>query len=179
MRLGRTHVGLHAAGHRLASQHEIRDLLVHEIDKSGINLLRVGHRESLDIHLVLNARYDHFVLRGVGDFVRQPFAVGVALRDGLAVDDGLPVSMAEVHVVGDREFLCQNERCRSREESQIPGIDENVVPRVGRMPQIPVWFPDPLAFENDTLVGQHIAALDTVHLGYLTRFRVYVRHDFQ
>jgi hypothetical protein len=47
------------------------------------------------------------------------------------------------------------------------------------MPQIPVWFPDPLAFENDTLVGQHIAALDTVHLGYLTRFRVYVRHDFQ
>lgn len=85
-----THVRLHAARHRLASQHEVRDLLVDELDKSRVDLLRVGHGEGLDVHLVLDARNDHLVLRGVGDLVGQALAVRVALRTVLPCMMGCP-----------------------------------------------------------------------------------------
>ena len=47
------------------------------------------------------------------------------------------------------------------------------------MTQIPVRLPDALTFEDDTLVRQHVAPLDAVHLGELARLRVDGGHDFQ
>ena len=47
------------------------------------------------------------------------------------------------------------------------------------MTQIPVRFPDALAFEDHTLVGQHVAPLDAVHLGELAGLRIDTGHDFQ
>ena len=93
MGFGRADIRLHTARHRLAAQHQVGDFPVHELDKPGINLLAVGHREGLDINLVLNARNHHLVLRGVGNLVGQPLTVHITLRNRLAVDDGLAIGV--------------------------------------------------------------------------------------
>ena len=139
MRLGGADIRLHASGHRFGAEDKIRDLLVGELDQSGIYLLAVGHGEGLDVHLVLQPRHDDLVLGGVGDVLRQTLAVHVVFADGLSVDDGLAVGMAEIDVVGDRKLFGENQRRRGREKPQISRFDEHITFPVGGRADVPVW----------------------------------------
>ena len=179
MRLGGADIRLHAAGHRLRTENEVGDLLVGELDKTGVYLLAVGHGEGLDIHLVFQSRDDDLVLGGIGDVLRQTLAVHVVLADGLAVNDGLAVGVAEIHVVRHGEFLGEDKRCSGGEKTEVAAFDEHILFPVCRRTDVPVRQPQALTLDNDALVGQHVAPLDAVHLLQPTRVGVDVGHDFQ
>jgi len=179
MRLRGTHVGLCGSGHRLRAEDHVRNLLIHKVDKSRVDLLRVGHREGLDVYFIVQSGNDDLVLCGVDDFAGKALAVSIALRDGLAVDNRLAVGTRKIHVVGHREFLGQNQGRGGRKETQIARIDENVVAAVGFLREIPAGRPHALTLHHAALVRQHVAPLDDVHLPKASRAGVRAGHDLQ
>ena len=116
MRLGGTDIALHPARHGFGTQNQIGYLFIDELDQAGVDFLRVGHGESLDFDFVFQPCNDDLVLGGVGNLIRQPFAVGVAFRHTLSHNDGLPVGMAEIHVVRHGELLGKNQGRSCREK---------------------------------------------------------------
>lgn len=179
VRLGGADIRLHFSGHRFGAEDKVGDLLVGELNQTRVYLLGVGHGEGLDVHLVLQSRYDDLVLGGVGDVLRQTLAVHVVFADGLAVNDGLAVGMAEIHVVRHGEFLGEDKRCRGGEETEVAGLNQHVMLPVCRRVDVPVRQPQALPFDDDALVRQDVAPLDAVHLFQFARVRVDVGHDFQ
>ena len=136
-----THVRLHPSGHGLGTEHNVVNLLVDKVNQSAIYLFRIGHGEGLDVHLILDAGDHDLVLRRIGYFTGQPFAVGIALTDRLSMNDRLSVGVGEVNIIGHRELFGEYQWRCGRKKPKVTRGYQHITTAVGRIAQIPMRLP--------------------------------------